>query len=69
MMPHLEYYIQAWGPQHKNKDVEPLEWIQRRTRRMMRGLEHFSYEGRLREMGLHSLEKRRLRRDLIVVFQ
>ncbi|KAJ7410393.1 hypothetical protein BTVI_53549 [Pitangus sulphuratus] len=65
--PHLEYCVQLWGLQQK--DVDLFKQVQRRANKMVRGLEHLSYEDRMRELELFSLEQRSLQKHLIVTFQ
>ncbi|KAJ7396811.1 hypothetical protein BTVI_141328 [Pitangus sulphuratus] len=66
--PHRVLYPAPGSPQHR-KDIDLLKRVQRRTTKLIREMEHLSYEEELRELELLSLEKRSLQGDLIVTFQ
>ncbi|KAK4830594.1 hypothetical protein QYF61_012020 [Mycteria americana] len=63
--PHLQYHIQLWSPQYR-KD---MDLSRGGATKMMRGMEHLSYEERLRELGLFSLRREGSGVDLIASFQ
>jgi len=65
--PHLEYCVQAWSPYFK--DMECLEQVQKRATKLINGFKNLSYENSLKRLKLTTLEKRRLRGDLIKTFK
>ncbi|PKU38098.1 hypothetical protein llap_11599 [Limosa lapponica baueri] len=56
--PHLENCVQFWAPPVQEEQVTAGESP---TTKMVKALEHLSYEERLRDLDLFSLEKGRLR--------
>ena len=66
--PHVGFSTPAWSPSNQ-QDIKVLESVQIRAVNMISGLTSETYEEKLNELGLMSLEDRRLRFDLIQVFK
>ena len=65
--PHLEYAIQAWCP-WTQQDIKVLEAVQKRAIRLINGLSG-TYEEKLQQVNLTTLEDRRTRGDAIETFK
>jgi len=66
--PHLEYCIQVWSP-YLVKDILHLESVQKRATKLVTSIKKLSYTERLRKLNIYSLERRRLRGDLIEMYK
>ena len=64
--PHLDYIVQFWSPHYR---MDKLEAVQTRMTEIIQGKRNLTYKDRLKHLNLHSLERRRIRGDLIEVFQ
>ena len=66
--PHLEFASCVWSPKHKYSR-DDIERVQRRATKLVPGLSHLSYEERLRQLNLETLEHRRRRADVLEVYR
>lgn len=66
--PRVEYAAVVWSP-HLKKDIRKLERVQRIATKMVPELKDLTYEERLKEMGLPTLQDRRERGDLITMYK
>ena len=66
--PHLEFAAPAWSPWLRT-DMEKLESVQKKAVGMVSGLREKEYEGRLWELGMDSLETRRVMLDMSQVYR
>ena len=66
--PHLEYASQVWSPYLKKHQIA-LENVRRRATKLIKNLSQLSYKERLLQLGLPSLEYRRMRADTLQVYK
>ena len=66
--PHLEYAVQAWSP-WTDEDIDLIESVQKRAVNMTYGLKADTYEGKLKELHMTTLQDRRRRGDMIEVWK
>ena len=64
----MEFAVPAWSP-WSVADKEVLERVQERAVKMISGLKGTTYEERLAELGMPSLEMRRTHYDLVQVYK
>ena len=68
MRPHLEFAVAAWAP-WTQADIQCLESVQQRAIRAISGLRATTYEEKLRELGIPSLQERRIEIDMVQTFK
>ena len=66
--PLLEYNTVVWSP-FLIGDIKDIEKVQRRFTRRLSAMENYTYDERLQILGLETLEKRRIRFDLVETFK
>ena len=66
--PHLEYATVVWSPFLK-KDIFLIENVQRRATKLVKSIRNFSYEERMKRLGLPALRYRGARNDVSQVFK
>ena len=66
--PLLEYCSSVWNP-HTLCNITKIESVQRAFTKRLSGLSTHTYNDRLRELKLETLEKRRLKNDLVMCYK
>ena len=66
--PHLEFSVSAWSPWTR-ADIDLLEKVQMKAINMISGLVGQTYSEKLVELGIQSLEERRVRFDMVETFK